>query len=375
MPTAVKIVVAVVVIILVGMAISAIQKKEVISGQPLRVGVLLPLTGKFSNLGEDLKNALLMASSDINKNGQKVQLTFEDSAADPKVAVLGAAKLLDANSVQLIIGGTGSSANLAVAPIMEMRKTPFFPLSATSKLNSAGTYTRKLLPDMDGEASKIAAYAFAQGARKVAILYDTSSDTHVIGKDVFSTVFSGLGGTITLVQGYDSKTTADFRSVLTRVKDVGPDAIYALAIEKVGGPLVKQARELGLTQPLYGFSALESDEFFNGSGLAAEGVVITAQPFSCDGAVAMQKYCLAFKASYPGRQPLLYGAVGYDLLFALALASEKYSPDFSKIIDEYKNNPSVYNLNGTPQLDAHGNVRTVDFTMRIVRDAKFVELK
>src|SRR3989344_2370493 len=81
----------------------------------VKMGALLPLSGKFANLGEDIRNGLELAKNEIKvAKGMNFEIVYEDSAADPKVALPAAQKLITVDKVPFVFGGPGSSGNLAV---------------------------------------------------------------------------------------------------------------------------------------------------------------------------------------------------------------------------------------------------------------------
>ncbi len=348
--------------------------------QPVKIGVLIPLTGKFANLGEDVKNALELARVDVkSRTGMSLDLVYEDSAADPKVAVEAANKLVQFDKVDLIIAGPGSSANLAVLPVLE--KGPngqpvFIAISSTPKLNTAGRHVIKAQHDIDVEARFAAKYLFEKGFRSVGVMYDSTSDTLMIGKDVFTETFSALGGKVIDTESYDGKGVPDFKTQLTKLKSSQPDALYFLAIEKVAGPLVKQARGINLRQPIFGFAGLESSEFLKGAGEAAEGVSFTGLPFSCGGSVDMRAYCTRYAQKYSGRVPLAYGVYGYDILSIVGESIGRSGGllDKEAIITAFEGK-ELQGVNGTLVFDGEGNIQIVDFPIRTVKNGKFVEVK
>lgn len=346
--------------------------------QQITIGSLLPLTGKFANLGEDVRNGLELARQDIHAaKGIDFRIVYEDSAADPKVAVPAAQKLIALDKVPLVFGGPGSSGNLAVAPLFEGAKVIFTAISSTPKLNSAGEYIFKIHPDIEGEVARSAKRMYDSGIKTVGLIYDTASDTNTVGKDTFLGEFEKLGGKVLLVEGYDSKTVTDFRTILTKIKAEKPDALFFLAIERVAGTAVKQAREIGLTQPIYGWSPFESDEFLKTAGSAAEGVIFTGLPFSCVGAEIMREYCAAYRVAYGDRVPLQYSAHAYHMLSILADVVEANAKR-ELVQDEVRaalTSRTYIGVSGDLKFDASGNITEKEFVFRTVEDGKFVDVR
>ncbi len=340
-----------------------------------KIGVLAPLTGKFADIGKDFKNGLEVAAADINASGKRVELVYEDSAAEPKTALAAFRKLTAVNGVQIIIAGPGSSANLAVAPAAESQRVLFFAHSKTPKLDDAGDYIFRFLPMVEGEVTRLVRYLNVNKIKRVALIYDAASDTQTYQQKLFAAIFMAKGGVVVAAEGYDSKTINDFRSILTKLEATNPDALYLIAIDKVAGLAVKQARELGLTVPIFGWSTYESDQFLTVAGDVAEGVVFTAEPFSCRGTKQMRSYCAAYAKRFGDRKPQYYGAYAYDNLMLIA---KTLSRQPAKIRTLQAAMARVRHYSGTAgqySFDNKGNLYRGDFVIRTVRNGKFIDLK
>lgn len=351
----------------------------------IKIGALLPLTGKFASFGEDMRNGLTLALEDIKENnGATIEIVFEDSAADPKIAVPGARKLIDFEKTAIVIAGPGSSGNLAVAPIMEESKTVFLAISSTPKLNTAGQYIFKVNSDVEPEVEKAIGYMIEHGFQKAAVLYDTSSDTTTTGRNFFEKQFPEVEGRLAVIEGVDGRSVTDFRTSLAKIKAALPDALYLMVgSEKLAGMAVKQAREIGFMKPIVSWSGAKGEEFLRGAGIEAEGTVLTDVPFSCsEEAVLVTEYCRRYTEKFNGREPQHFGAEAYDLIIilnSLLQGNDKntvLSPDgLKKVVMEGFTDKRYKGVSGTFSFDKEGNIFNKDFVFRVVKDGKFVEMK
>jgi len=73
---------------------------------PIRIGVLVPLTGAFASLGVDGMEGTKMAFEEIGYtvSGRKIELFFEDTAADPDLCIQKTSRLVEREKVDLILG-------------------------------------------------------------------------------------------------------------------------------------------------------------------------------------------------------------------------------------------------------------------------------
>jgi len=68
----------------------------------------------------------------------------------------------------------------------------------------------------------------------------------------------------------------DFRPQLRRIRDMEPDALVVWGNPGEAAGIVRQARELALDLPIFGFTRMATDLFLEAAGDAAEGIVVAA---------------------------------------------------------------------------------------------------
>jgi ABC-type branched-subunit amino acid transport system substrate-binding protein len=103
----------------------------------------------------------------------------------------------------------------------------------------------------------------------------------------------------------------DFKNQLEHIKKTSPDAIVLWANAKESALILKQIRDLGMKQPVYGSDRMVNPEFLEISGSLAEGVVTTCQ-YNPD---ANDPKLKAFKTNYLkrfGQEPDVFAAHAYD---------------------------------------------------------------
>jgi branched-chain amino acid transport system substrate-binding protein len=359
---------AVIVIILVVIGFREGNQQVNFNKNTIKVGALLPLTGKIASFGEDVKNGLEIAKKELKIEGLNIEIVYEDSAGDPKIALPASQKLITIDMVDVVVGGPGSTANLAVVPVFNEEQIPFVVLSSSGNLIDAGKYIFKFIPDIRDEVNYIVELFNQQNVNSVAILFDQSSDSNTLAKDTFISKFNSR----ILDEGFDSKTTNDFRSILTKVKDFDPEVIYIIANDRSAAPLVSQARDLGLTQEIYGWSGMETQNFIDTAGQSSEGVILTGLPYSCSSNPSQEKFCDTYKMMFDGREPGYYGATAYSLLKIISesVDSANISHD---LVDRLTDN--VYKeLIGEFGMDEKGNISGINFVLRKVENGEFVEI-
>src|SRR5438445_1930117 len=149
-----------------------------VSKDEIVVGSIQDLSGPIAGFGKQVRAGMLLRVAEINEqggiSGRKLRLIVEDSAYDPKKAVLAAQKLVNQDKIFAMVGHIGTAQNLAAMPVQfEKNVINFFPVTAARemyepfhklKYSFAATYYDQMktaLPKLVKE----------KNAKKVCILY------------------------------------------------------------------------------------------------------------------------------------------------------------------------------------------------------------
>src|SRR3954451_15346660 len=95
----------------------------------IKIGGLFPMSGPGAYFGAQDKQGIDLAIEQINQagvNGYKLEIHFEDSGCSPLPATQAAKRLLEQYKPQVVIGEECSDATLAIMPLMEQAKVPYF---------------------------------------------------------------------------------------------------------------------------------------------------------------------------------------------------------------------------------------------------------
>src|SRR5213592_2519967 len=142
------------------------------------IGSIQDLSGPIAGFGKQVRLGMMLRADEINEqggiNGRKIKLLVEDSAYDPKKAVLAAQKLVNQDKIFIMIGHIGTAQNNATMPVQfEKNVINFFPVTAARemyeplnrlKYSFAATY----YDQMRGAVPKLVK---EKGAKKVCTMY------------------------------------------------------------------------------------------------------------------------------------------------------------------------------------------------------------
>ncbi|MBW8034926.1 MAG: ABC transporter substrate-binding protein [Planctomycetes bacterium] len=309
---------------------SGCAKKEV---EEIKIGVILPLTGDLANFGRTVLNGIELAMGDFSSTNRtrKIVLEVEDSQGRPSVAVSALRRLIDFESVRIVIGSLTSSSTLAMAPIAEEKRVILLsPTASHPALSKAGPYFYRVWPSDDFDGSVAARYSYdVLGARNTGIVH--LNDDYATGlKNIYQRTFEHLGGRVLSIESYDESET-DFRTILTKLKALPLDIIYIPGHPYGIGQLARQAKELNIQSEFLANVAAEDKDFLSVAGDAAVGMYFTAPTFSMSTADSLVN---GFVAAYIERfkdEPDIHALKGYEAASVLLSAISEGNVDSDAI--------------------------------------------
>ena len=296
------------------------------SGQ-IVVGYYGDLTGRTSNFGQSTKNGVEMAVDEINKaggiNGRQIKVLSEDDEGRPEKAATVVTKLIDQDRVIALVGEVASGNSLAAAPKAQAAKVPMIsPSSTNPAVTQVGDYIFRVcfIDPFQGEVmAKFAANTLK--AKKAAIMLDFNSPYSRGLTEFFESSFTKLGGQVVTKQSY-TQGDRDYKGQLTSIRSANPDVIYVPGYYGEVGVIAKQAKQLGITQPLLGGDGWDAPQLWELGGDALNGDFISNHYSVEDPSPAIQKFVSDFKSRY-SIAPDALAALGYDAMRVLADAIKR----------------------------------------------------
>lgn len=176
------------------------------STDPKKIGVILPLSGKNSSIGQHALTAIRLGLG-LMESAPLLSIALFDSEGNPELAAQGVEKLLKDNNVIAIMGGLGAKEAQAIAARADFFEVPFFTFSQKSGLteNSDYVFRNSVTPEM--QINKLVDFAFKRmNAKKFAILFPNDSYGVEFANQFWDHVLA-RGGTVVAAQTYDPKET------------------------------------------------------------------------------------------------------------------------------------------------------------------------
>ena len=340
----------------------------------VKIGHVGPLTGGIAHLGKDNENGVRLALDEANAKGVtidgkkiKFELVGEDDQADPKVGTTVAQKLVDAK-VAGIVGHLNSGVTIPASAIYNQAGIPMISGSATNpKVTEQGfKVTFRTVGRDDQQGPAIASYLAAEAKVKtVAIVDDATAYGKGLAEEVEKTLKAA--GVKIVANEHGTDKTTDWKAVLTKIKGKKPDAVFYGGMDATAGPMVKQAKELGITKVKFAFGdGACTDEMGKLAGPAAEGILCSQAGIPTQS--ASKAFLDAFKAKYGDVKQ--YAPFTYDAANLLIAAMQKAnSTDPAKYLPVLASS-SYDGASGHIEFDAKGDRKDAEMTIFELKNGK-----
>ncbi|WP_025917251.1 branched-chain amino acid ABC transporter substrate-binding protein [Herminiimonas sp. CN] len=348
--------------------------------QIVKIGHVGPISGAIAHLGKDNENAGKMAIEELNAKGLiiggkkiKFELQAEDDAGDPKQGTTVAQKLVDAQ-VKGVVGHLNSGTTIPASKIYFDAGIPqISPSSTNPKYTMQGFKTAFRVVANDAQlGGTLGRYAVKMlKAKNVAVIDDRTAYGQGVAEE-FMKAAKAAGANIVAQQFTNDKAT-DFNAILTAIKAKKPDVIFFGGMDAVGGPMLRQMKQLGIEAKFMGGDGIctEAMAKLAGDAIGGEGKVICAEAGGVVDAdkKGMEDFRAAYKKKF-GIDVQLYAPYVYDSVNVIATAMQKansvepakYLSELAKI--HYKG------VTGPIAFDARGDIKDGSLSMFTYKGGK-----
>lgn len=294
-----------------------------LSGE-VKVGAVLTLTGDNSPYGISQKNAIELAIGEINDSkflgNATIKLSTVDDKGDKQEGISVMTKLVQQDKVSAVLGPTLSATALAADPIAQKAGIPVLGVSNTANgITEMGNFVfRDSLPESGVLPGVIDAVKAKLSPKKAAIIYESTNEFTKSAFDVFKSSLDKNGIQITGTEAYSHGDT-DFRTQLNKLKAGNPDILVVSGLIGEAVPVVQQAREVGITQPIVGGNGFNTPTIYKNAKDAAEGVIVGSAWFLGSSNPKSKAFVDAYKKKY-NADPDQFAAQAYTGAYLMATA-------------------------------------------------------
>ncbi|WP_048441072.1 ABC transporter substrate-binding protein [Caenimonas sp. SL110] len=315
---------------------TAQNSNQGVSKTEITLGSIQDLSGPIAGFGKQVRLGMMLRVDEINEqggvNGRKIKLIVEDSAYDPKKAVLAAQKLVNQDKIFAMVGHIGTAQNMAAMPVQfEKNVINFFPVTAARemyepfhrlKYSFAATY-------YDQMRTAVPKLVKDKGAKKVCTMYQDDE----FGLEVMRGAEAGLkaaGMDLAEKTSYKRGAT-DFSSQIARLKSSGCDMVVLGTIIRETIGAIAEARKTGYNPTFIGSSAAYTDLIHKLGGKAMDGFYAahTAQhPYLDETSQPIRFWANKYKTKF-NEDPTVFSVYGYQLIDSFLAASQKAGPNLN----------------------------------------------
>ncbi len=268
--------------------------------QNFKIGMIYSGTGSGAHTGIYSQRGAELAAEQVNAQGiggKKLEMIFENDDTSTEKSVTAAKKLIYGDKVLAIVGPEMSPCIFAVQKVAEEAKvTLISPTGSSPKLTGEKQewYFRNTV-SATYQTADLVEYMKKQGLKRIAVLVDwgrTADQAKTFEEDA-----KKVGLAIVIMERFQTGDTS-FMSQLLKIKAENPDGLILFAMPTEGSAAAIQARDMGITVPLFGIIALHYKEFAEMGGKAVEGTVMPTTFVYDRPDPAVQKFSEQFKAKY-----------------------------------------------------------------------------
>jgi len=300
---------------------------EVVCAGEIKIGVAEALTGNAAQYGVPIRKGFELAKGEINGaggvHGNKIELIIEDEQGKKEEAINVFKKLIFQDKALMLFGPTLSNSAQASDPVAQAAKIVAFGTSNTADgITSIGNYVfRNSVTEADILPVTLKVAAQKTGLKKVAVLYGNDDIFTKSGYDNFTKALQALKIPVTTTETF-AKGDVDFKPQLTKIKASNADAIVLSALVAEGGPIMVQARQLGIALPFIGGNGMNSPRVFELAKDNSDNLWV-GSPWSMENPAGENKrFISAFHKAHNG-PPDQFSAQAYDAMYIVATALKK----------------------------------------------------
>ncbi len=303
---------------------------QAFAADPIKIGVVTPLSGTYSPIGQQVRWGLELATKEVNAAGgimgRQIQLLFEDEEAVPAVAVQKAEKLFESQKVDFLTGTVNSGSTLAVGQTAEragklIATTVSFADSITGDKCSPNVF--RVNARAGQQSAALAAWVAKQKPK--AKVYFLGPD-YEMGRSTVATfkrTIEGLGAT-SVGEVFAPLDSKDYTQYFGQLRQARPEVLYTSVAGNDTVRLLTQMQDFGLLGKILvvGASGTVTSQNIGAIGAAADGFGTGVGYSTQIDNAANKKFVADFKAAYKA-DPDLYGADSYGLIYFYKAAVEK----------------------------------------------------
>ncbi|OOG57642.1 ABC transporter substrate-binding protein [Polaromonas sp. C04] len=344
-----------------GLLLPAIARAQ---GSKVRVGLMLPYTGTYAQLGVAIENGFRMAIDEQGGKlgGREIEYFKVDDESDPSKAIENANKLVQRDKVDVLVGTVHSGVQMGIQKVAResgvLSLIPNAGVEAATRALCAPNVFRTSFTNSQPTLA-LGKVLMDRGHKKaVWITWKYAAGDEAFGG--FKESYTKAGGTIVKELGLPFPNV-EFQALLTEIAALKPDAVACFF---AGGGAVKFMKDYAAAGlkgkiPLYG-SGFLTEGVLDAAGPAADGIMTTLHYSDSLNTPRNHSFRLAYAKAFRS-QPDVYAVQGYDTGLLLVHGANAVKGDLAS-------KPAFYKAMETATIDSPRGKWTMSKTHNPVQD-------
>jgi branched-chain amino acid transport system substrate-binding protein len=221
------------------------------SGDPIKVGFPIPLTGPYGAEARDQQDGATLAVDEVNARGglggRRVELLVRDDQLKPGIGAQRAKELIESERVQFMSGALSAAVQMAINEQTKKARVIYVSISQSNEITarpdwSPYTFHEAINPYITSQA--VGGWALRNLGKRLYVLYADYAFGHQL-RDGFRLAAERLGGTFLGADPHPLGAT-DYSALFPRVQAAKPDVLVLANFGKDQLNSVKQAGSFGL---------------------------------------------------------------------------------------------------------------------------------
>ena len=342
----------------------------------IKIATAGPMTGDYATFGAQMKAGAEQAVADINAAGgvmgEQLSLAVEDDRCDPKEAVAVANRVASSGAV-LMAGHFCSGSSIPASAVYEEEGVvQISPASTNPKFTDErpgpGIFRVCGRDDQQGQVAGAYLADHFKDA-KVAILHDKSAYGKGLA-DETQKAMEAAGKKADLYEAYTAGEQ-DYTALVTKLKNEGIGVVYVGGYHTEAGLIKRQMVEQGMDAVLMSGDALVTDEYWEITGDAGAGTLMT---FSPDPRKSPDATAVVEALRAKSIEPEGYVLYTYAAIQAWAQAVEAAKSTEQEAVVKALNDGTFKTVLGTLEFDDKGDVSLPGYVFYEWKEGKYDEM-
>jgi branched-chain amino acid transport system substrate-binding protein len=350
----------------IGSASTGLLLPEIVraQGAKVRVGLMLPYTGTFGQIGATIENGFRLAIEEQGGKlgGREIEWFKVDDESEPSKGVENASKLVQRDKVDVLIGTVHSGVQMGIHKVAResgvLNLIPNAGVHAATRALCAPNVFRTSFTNSQPTRALGSAMMAKGHKRAVWITWKYAAGDEAF--EGFKEGYTAAGGTIVKELGLPFPNV-EFQALLTEIASINPDAVACFFAGGGAAKFIRDYAAAGLKGkiPLYG-SGFLTEGVLDAAGPAADGIFSTLHYSDSLDTPRNKAFRLAFAKAYR-LQPDVYSVQGYDAGQLLAKGAVAVKGDLS-------NKPALYKALESATVDSPRGKWTMSKSHNPVQD-------